>query len=299
MEYRLDQQACQDFGRSSSAEWLLTNGTGAYAMGTASGASTRKYHGHLVASVAPAGSRLLLLANYEAHVQTDGAPIGFCTNQYVGAVHPEGFKLLEEFACGESCFWRYAAGGVKMEKRHVLHQGVNACSTFFKNTGERPFRLVLRPLVAHKGYHDNFHEGHGYPESLRFPENGTVVEHGGTGLHLHHPGAQRIPVEGWYYRFQYKRDAERGLPDQGDLFCPCELTYEIFPGEEICVVASDYGETNPWEIASELVSESMPQKLARAAKQYLVQMGGRKSLIAGYPWFTDWGRDSMISLPGI
>jgi predicted glycogen debranching enzyme len=299
MDYRVDQQACGEFEKSSRTEWILTNGIGGYAMGTVSGASTRKYHGHLVAAGVPAGSRTVLLANYECFIQTDGQPEGLCTNQYVGAVHPKGYKHLVEFACGDSCLWRYEALGARLEKEHILHQGVNACTTLFRNTGDRPFKLILRPLVAHKGYHDNFHESHGYPESLRFPEQQTVVDHGGTALFLHHPGAQRIPVEGWYYRFQYMRDAERGLPDTGDLFCPCELSYEIFPGEEIHIVASDYGETNPMGPFDEPVAESTGQKLRKSARHYIVEMGGRKSIIAGYPWFTDWGRDSMISLPGL
>ncbi|MBX7131727.1 MAG: amylo-alpha-1,6-glucosidase [Fimbriimonadaceae bacterium] len=302
MRISLDARQCRNFEVSSRREWLLTNGIGGFAMGTASGANTRRYHGHLVAATVPPTTRTSLLGNIEAAVQTDGNPIGLSCNQYQGAVYPEGHLYLEGFTATDRFVeWHYKAQGVRISKTLAMHPGQNAVTIRYRNDGAIPCGLTLRPLVLHRSYHASFRVQEGYPQALLFPKNKTILENGGVTLFLRHEGAQRVPAVGWYYRFEYPRELERGLDPKEDLFCPCELRYELLPGEEAVIVASTEERVSP--LAPPDLSPTGPvslgDQLRDAAAPFFVETKKRASIIAGYPWFTDWGRDTMISIPGL
>lgn len=302
MRYALNDQQCQNVDVSSRREWLLTNGLGGFAMGTACGINTRRYHGHLVAATHPPTERTVLLAQIDATVQGEGNPIGISSNQYPGAIFPEGYQFQQGFSVTEEmAVWTFRAGGLSIEKSLVMHQGVNAVTIHYRNTGKKPFLLTLRPLVCHKFYHANFSEHAGYPHSLQFPKDATVVTDGGISIYLRHAGAQRMPVEGWYFRFEHAREIERGLDPRDDLFCPCELKYEMLPGEAIALVASDIPNVAPLDrpAPAEGAEFRLTPMLQQAAAPFFVETADRSSIIAGYPWFTDWGRDTMISIPGL
>jgi predicted glycogen debranching enzyme len=270
-------------------------------MGTASGVNTRRYHGHLIAATTPPTGRMVLLAAIDAFVQSGANPMGISANQYPGTIHPEGFHYLRRFSVDRVASWRYRAAGLEVVKRIGMHPGVNAVTIEYENVGSGPLRLTLRPLVCHKDHHGDFFESPHYPERLLFPPNDTCVVSGDVALHLHHKGADRSPVQGWYYRFEQEREKERGLSHRGDLFCPCELQYDLAPGEKAILVASTEAGVAPIP----LVEEEGPREfrltpmLREAAERFFVATGDRASIIAGYPWFTDWGRDTMISLPGL
>lgn len=301
MRYTVDEAQCRALEASSNLEWVLPNGIGGFAMGTVSGINTRRYHGHLIAATHPPAERTLLLASIEASVQADGTPIWISANQYPGSIFPEGYVYLESFSVGEGAEWVYRTGRLRIRKRLSIHPGTNACTVRYENLGNSSVMLTLRPLVAHRSYHGNFRESPHYPEHLEFPKSRTVVGHAGVKLILSHPGAQRLPVQGWYYRFEHAREQERGLDGREDLYCPCELRYELLPGEEAVLTASE-GEkvVKPAVLDDEPAGTfSLGQALRDAAGKFLVSGGGRTSVIAGYPWFADWGRDTMIALPGV
>lgn len=297
--YHLDAAQCKNFDLSSRREWLLTNGLGGYAMGTASGANQRRYHGLLVAAVEPPSTRMVLLANVECEVTAGGQPIGLSTNQYQGAVHPDGYQYLESFSVGSTAVSKYRAEGMQLERTVALHPQVNAVDLIYRNCGNKAFELVLRPLVAHKFYHDNFRVMEQYPDGLAFPPQRTIVAHEGVELVLSHEGARRTPTVGWYYRFEYQREVERGLDPRDDVFCPCELHYDLAPGESITLVASLGEAVAPLSVLPlDTPGSTLGDQLRDAASKYVVTTDRRTSIIAGYPWFTDWGRDTMIALPG-
>jgi predicted glycogen debranching enzyme len=300
MAYVLDDQACKNPEVSTRREWLLTNGLGGFAMGTASGINTRRYHGHLVAATQPPATRMVLLAGVDAFVQTDANPTGISANQYPGTIFPEGYLYLNAFSAGEAAVWQYRGPGMAVDKVLRIHPGQNAVTLEYINLTDAPLLLTLRPLVCHKFYHANFYEQPGYPQNLAFPKNGTVVEQDGVSLFLDHPGAQRSPVQGWYYRFEHARETERGLDPSDDLFCPCELRYELLGGERAVIVAATQTGVKPLPPAAKEDSADyrIQPQLEAAARKFIVQTKERTTLIAGYPWFTDWGRDTMISLPG-
>jgi len=302
MDYRLPEVACRNLDVASRREWLLTNGIGGFAMGTVSGANTRRYHGLLVAAVRSPAHRVVLLANLEAFVETDGLPIGLSTNFYQGSVYPEGYQFLDAFSVGNFAEWNYRVQGAKIRRRVGLHQGINAVTIAYENTGSKPIALTLRPLVCHKFYHDNFRVHDGYPQAIVFPKERSLVEHDGIPINIVHPGAQRTPSSGWYYRFHYEREVERGLDCRDDLYCPCELRYELMPGEDATIVVADDNIPGPLTFSDPEIPASPAQTediLAQATRYFLVRANDRSTVIAGYPWFTDWGRDTMISLPGL
>lgn len=267
-------------------------------MGTVSGANTRRYHGLLVAATEPPAVRMVLLANLEVTVSFGAEQVGLSTNQYVRAIHPQGYATLESFEVDEAAVWTHQVGGNTLVKTVRVHPNENAATITFENRGSAPCQLSVRPLVCHKFYHDNFRLADFYPEFLVFPDSRTVVSHQGVSLYLEHPGAERATSTGWYYRFENERELERGLDPLDDLFCPCELRYLLVPGDKAVLVASTSEGTKPLLEPSPARPAELVSHLKSAAEKYVVHTQDRVSIIAGYPWFTDWGRDTMIALPG-
>jgi predicted glycogen debranching enzyme len=302
MIYSLDEQQCRNVEVSTRKEWVLPNGIGGYAMGTASGINTRRYHGHLIAATTPPTGRMVLLANIDAFIQAGVNPLGISANQYPGAMYPEGFHYLRGFSVGKAACWHYRAAGLEIIKRLFVHPGENATTIEYENVGTQAYTLTLRPLVCHKSHHGEFLEDPSYPDDLSFLAQETVIRRGDVECHLRHAGAHRTPVQGWYYRFEHQREIDRGLPPRDDLFCPCELAYRLQPGERAILVASTEAGVEPLPIEVEEPSNEFRMSVLlkdAAAKFFVAAPSGRSTILAGYPWFTDWGRDTMISLPGL
>jgi glycogen debranching enzyme len=300
MLYTLNEADCKSLDISTRREWILTNGLGGYASGTASGINTRRYHGLLVAATQPPAGREVLLAAIDAFIGHGPDKFGISSNQYPGAIFPEGFLYLRSFTFNNSATWIYEAKGLKAQRTIHMFRGANAIRIDYQNIGDKTFDLTLRPLVCHKPYHTNFRERPGYPAHIQFLPGMTAIENDGIPLVIRHEGATREPVQGWYYRFEHAREAERGLDSRDDLYCPCEFDYELDPGQTISLFAAlgDFtppiGEPTATDDSSDLL-----EALKAAARNFIVETPRRASIIAGYPWFTDWGRDTMVSLPGI
>ena len=301
MRFTLDESQCGNLDVSAQREWLLTNGIGGYAMGTAAGIATRRYHGHLIAATTPPTGRSLLLATIDAFVQGSGTPVGISANQYPGAIYPEGFHYLRRFeAAKEYVRWTFRTSAGEVTKELRIHQGTNATTVRYRNTGKARLLLTLRPLTANRDHHGEFFANGGYPEKVEFLESVVRIDSGGTSLYLGHEGASRAPDDGWYYRFEHAREIERGLSPRDDLFCPCELKWDLGPGEEAVLVAADFPQAVALPAApDEPDARDVGAMLRQAAEHFLIQTPNRRTVIAGYPWFTDWGRDTMISLPGL
>lgn len=277
-------------------EWVLVNGLGGFAMGTAAGIATRRYHGHLVAAVRPPADRWVLLDTIEATIETPSGSYGVSANQYPGAIHPEGYRWIEDFAADErQVTWSLAGPGWKLRKTIELAWGENRVVVSYTNEGTTPVGLTLRPLVSHRPYHSNFSVRADYPERMEIDVEALMIRDRGVVLRIDHPGARRELVQGWYYRFERARETERGLPDRDDLYCPCELTYRLMPGES-AVISASHLDGPRVELAP---SETDENPLLRAAHKFWIETQSRTSILAGLPWFTDWGRDTMIALPGL
>lgn len=311
MTYQIEGEACRNLALGRHLEWLLTNGLGGFAMGSVSGINTRRYHGLLVAAIRPPAERVLILAGIEAGIYKGDETNWISANEYSGVIHPEGHRFIEGFEVDGQAIWRIAVGEARIEKSIQMDLGCNQTTICYKNTGESAIHLVLRPLVAIRDYHGNFAFDARFPEKCEFEEGTTGIQHEVTRVCLGHTGATRSPVQGWYYRFNHVREDERGLDPGDDLYCPCELGYVLKPGECAEVTASatlagELGGGQPegpthrgLETPVQVADDEVERKLIQAASKFLVTASGRTSIIAGYPWFTDWGRDTMISLPGI
>src|SRR5262249_32477657 len=144
-------ETCTDYARSSRLEWLVANGTGAFAMGTVAGANTRRYHGHLVASLQPPVERMVTLARLEETVLAAGGDQPLSVNQYPGTLHPDGYRRLAGFRLAPDPIWSWTVDAVEIEKRLTLVPGEQTVLIHYRSSA--PARLRIEPLLAFRDYH--------------------------------------------------------------------------------------------------------------------------------------------------
>ncbi len=291
-----DRGVCGDLAAALKHEWLETNGLGGFASSTIAGANTRRYHGLLVAATQPPAVRHLLLSKMEETLVVDGARFELSTNLYPGVVHPDGYRYLTQFRLDPSPVFTFEAGGASIEKRVFMVQGENTVVVEYR--ASTACGLELRPLIAFRGYHDltqaNRELNSAFDES-----DGLVSIQPYASLPRLWFGhnAKAIDKQGvWYFNFEYPIERERGLDFHEDLFCPFVLRFDLKAGEPATVIASTLAHRVDDAVTRR---EAAADPLHAAADQFIVRRGQFQSVIAGYPWFADWGRDTMIALPGL
>jgi predicted glycogen debranching enzyme len=307
-------EVCRDFSRSSRLEWLETNGLGGFAMGTASGANTRRYHGLLVAALRPPVERHVLLARLEETATFEGVPFPLAANEYPGAIHPQGHLRLAGFALDPWPTWTWEVGGAVVTRRLFLVRGEDTLVVSWRST--RAGRLRVEPLLAFRDYHALARANDALDGAAR--AGGGVVRlrpyPGLPELRLHHSAGPFEPGGEWRRDLEYALERERGLDSREDLWRAGALDLELAPGGAAWLVATlgdaGYDDLAVARIEREERARRTPARrrpgsrlLARleaAADAYVVRRaGGLPTIVAGYPWFTDWGRDTMIALPGL
>jgi len=311
------RKVCQDHARSSRLEWLETNGAGGFAMGTVAGTNTRRYHGLLVASLRPPVDRQLLLSRLDEVVSGDGMPdVPLATNQYPGTLAPSGYARLIEFRIDPFPTWTFDVGGAHVEKQLFLVPGEQTVVVTYRATRRR--RIGISPFLAFRDYHSLSHANPSLDGSLREErtESALVVRvrpySGLPELALHAtPGARLLNDAGWYYDTEYLAELDRGLDFREDLWKLGTLQLEAEPDRPVFIAATIGPRRFDAKAVAELADAVREQRRSRsgdpflarlelAADQFLVRRADRKpTVIAGYPWFTDWGRDTMIALPGL
>lgn len=314
---QLDPEICSDFEGSASREWLETNGIGGYASSSISGANTRRYHGLLVAATRPPLGRLVLLSKFEETVIINGETYELSTNQYPSKIHPDGYKYLKQFRLDPFPIWTFEVGGFTIEKSVFMVYGENTTVIQWKvkqsPVSDQPPALELRPLLAFRDHHHLRHEDSNFDGSY-FVEGKTVslapykemprifFEH--NAAELEHQGH-------WYRDLEYRCEQERGFDFSEDLFQPFSLRFDL--SSEATVIAStepkqiaDVDELCNYEIARRKnlidmssAKDEFAKQLVLAADQFIVARGSGHTVIAGYHWFSDWGRDTMIALNGL
>ena len=313
---KFDRTICSDFGMASSREWLETNGIGGFASGTVSGSNTRRYHGLLTAATKPPLGRVTLLSKFEESLFFNGVEIKLSADQFPGVVEPNGYLLIKEFRLDPFPIWTYEIDGVELEKRIFMAHGSNAtvCRWTFLGGVPEGITLVLKPLLSFVDYHSLQHES----ETSRFVsmiEEGKVsvqIEGGETKLYFLHNGTGVAETGFWYKNFEYAIERERGFDFLEDLFQPFEISFDISAGAATVVASAedvarvDYSALESAEIKRRrsLIKKSgsvteMEKQLVLAADQFIVARGSGETVIAGYPWFSDWGRDTMIAFNGL
>jgi predicted glycogen debranching enzyme len=318
-----------DFALAESREWLCTNGIGGFASGTVAGSLARRYHGLLVAALAPPLGRTLLAAKLEETLTYGGVTWELGANRWQsGAVTPEGHRFIERF-CLESGgpVWTYACADALLEKRVWMEQGANTTYVQYRLLrGFAPAALEIKALVNYRDYHATT-RAVGWRMQVEVAPGGLVVTafDGARQLRLMAEGARAEPSQEWYRGYELRREAERGLDHYDDHLHAGTFHASVAPGASITVVLS--AEREPaldregawrrqeryaaatlarWEkTATEaLRAPAWVPQLVLAADQFVVRRPlpaspEGLSVIAGYPWFGDWGRDTMISLPGL
>ncbi len=317
LEWVLARETCADFERATDYEWLETNGLGGWASSTAAGAHTRRYHGLLVAATAPPVGRMVLLSRLDETVATPEGRFELAASRFPGAIHPRGFEHLTSFRRSLFPSFEYACGGVRLRKTVASVNGENTTLILYEVlAAPGPFLLELRPFFAGRDYHALVHANSSVHRDGEFA-GGTLAYQSYDGVprvFLRAPGSAYRPEPDWYYGFEYAREEERGLDFREDLFTPGVLTIPLAPGARLGVIAStaDPAGWTAWDLlaverrrreaeaAAFGNSDPLCRALAAAADQFVVRRGeGLRTVIAGYHWFSDWGRDTMISLPGL
>lgn len=309
-----DARLCQNLGEASQREWLETNGLGGYASGTVAGLHTRRYHGLLVAALRPPVARTLLLSKFEETLIVDGERFELSVNRYPDAIHPQGHRLLQRFHIDPFPVWTFLTCGVKLHKCVFMPHGENTVVVEYAIEGGLA-QLELRPLIAFRDYHATTHCNDALRPQLGISAGLVRIEPyaGLPPLHLAHNAAAVESGAGWYFRFQYEREKERGLDFEEDLFNACALRFELAEDTPARVIAStdvcdmrsvDQRRVAEQERRRQIAARSpstnaLAISLTAAADHYVVRRGDFHTIIAGYHWFADWGRDTMIALPGL
>jgi predicted glycogen debranching enzyme len=319
----MTQRPILEFGRdvlshadeSLEREWLETNGIGGFASSTIWGANTRRYHGLLVAATKPPVGRMVLLSKLEELVIVDGKRFELSTNRYPGVLHPQGFAYLVCFRLDPFPVFRYEVGEILIEKTIFMVHGENTTVVQYTIVGDQGCSLEIRPLVAFRDYHGLTHENAAL--GSEFTDDGKHVSFqpydGVPTLFFRYENGSLEKTGDWYRNFEYDRERERGLDFLEDLFNPFLVETELNSGATTSIVAS----TSPQEardfnllreqelqrrrevVARVSFENPLASMLVKAADHYIVKRGRGQTILAGYHWFSDWGRDTMIALPGI
>jgi predicted glycogen debranching enzyme len=319
---------------AESREWLVTNGIGGFASGTAAGTSTRRYHGLLMASLQPPTDRTLLVAGLDETVRCGEKKFPLATNRWLsGNVSPTGYLQIESFHLeGTKPVWRYALADTLLEKRVWMKQGENtAVVEYTLARGNSPVEIEGKILVSYRDFHATTH-GDGWQMKIDPVGQGirVVAFEGATPFYLNSASAVFEPRHEWYRDFFLPVERERGLDDHEDRLLAAVFHARLAVGEKLTLVFSTEPQAlldgeqartlqsnHDWKLfqawqkkhaeASVTPAEEEPGwlwQLVLAADQFIAKRAlsddtDGLTVIAGYPWFCDWGRDTMIALPGL
>ncbi len=316
---QFNQETCGNLDAALRREWLETNGLGGFASSSITGLNTRRYHGLLVAATRPPVGREVLLSKLEETLLINGQPFDLSSNRYPGVVHPQGFRYLTNFRLDPFPIFTFEVEGTVIEKTVFMVHGENTTVVQYelKSTTQPPrsLHLEIRPLVAFRDYHSTTHANgamNAYVEEK--PGLAAVTPYQGLPtLYLAHNAVELQKTGDWYRNFEYDVERERGLDFVEDLFNHFILRFDLLSNGQALIVASieprEVARANAYRkgeikrrqavVQGSPLKDEFAQTLTAASDQYIVARGDKKTVIAGYHWFSDWGRDTMISLPGL
>lgn len=302
-------------------EWLLTNELGAYASGTVVGCNTRRYHGLLVATTTPPTGRVVTLSTVMEELEAGGERHELAVNEFPGAVARCGLSYLRQFRNDHAATFVYRVGEMELIKEVLLSDAANAVVVRYTLHGGSGV-LRVRPFAAMRDFHHLRNRDDAARITFETTDEGLVIQDRSSelpGLYVISREATVEPSPDWWYRFRYRVDAERGQDCLEDLYTPGVLRYEMSDGES-CQFTAGLGSPRPVGFETtravrqrrlERIVETLgdqadetTRRLAGAADAFVVRRSfpGRAdsaTILAGYHWFADWGRDTFIALPGL
>ncbi|GAC1633760.1 MAG: amylo-alpha-1,6-glucosidase [Candidatus Acidiferrum sp.] len=327
---QFERTVCNDFAAASSREWLVTNAIGGFASGTIAGCSTRRSHGLLLAALHPRVGRAQLVAALDEIVSCGGSTYESAVHEWAsGAIAPQGHQFIESFRLdGTIPTWIYAFGDARLEKRIWMRQGEN--TTYVRYTlpsASSPVQFQAKALVNYRDFHGATHAGN-WQMRVEPAQHGVRISayDGAVPFYLQSLEASIVPQHVWYRDCFWRAERDRGLEDREDHLFAAEFSVTLEAGKSITVVftteestlldgtsalseqiAHDSGILENFASSFSKDGAAFPDslnQLALAADQFLVKRAipgdpDSHGVIAGYHWFGDWGRDTMIALPGL
>jgi predicted glycogen debranching enzyme len=332
-ELELGREICGLLDAAEQREWLVTNGIGGFASGTVSGNLTRRYHGLLVAALHPPVGRMQLVAKLDETARYDAADYALGTNRWAsGAIEPQGHVHIESFRLdGTSAIWKFAIGDALLEKRVWMQHGENTTYVQYAMLrGSQSIELELRTLINYRNFHSNTHAGdwHMKTDSVQSGLQITAFEVA-IPFYLLSADAEVEARHDWCRDYFLPLEKYRGLDDREDYLLAAIFRATLKANQSVTVVFSMNANAaldgdvaraqnakresdllDQWSSSDATVASAAPswvRQLILAADQFVVKRdmpdasdnSDGKSVIAGYHWFADWGRDTMIALPGL
>ena len=276
------------------AEWLEADGRGGFASGTVDGVRTRRYHALLLTATTPPTGRVVLVNGIEAWVETAAGRFALTTQRYApDTLYPDGAGRLASFTAAPWPTWRFDVPGAAIEQ--TLFVARDTGETVLRWQSDRPARLIVRPLLSGRDYHALHHENPAF--AFATAQDGTAL------VWRPYPGLPAITARGnftwtdapeWYRQFLYTAERDRGLECVEDLASPGEFTWDLAAAAHLILRAGEAG--------GETVVALAAGEQARRPDPALAYIAGREAgltILAGFPWFTDWGRDTFIAMRGL
>ncbi|MCC6406318.1 MAG: glycogen debranching enzyme family protein [Planctomycetes bacterium] len=299
-----------------ATEWLETDGLGGYSMGTTALTRTRRYHALLVHALVPPAERVVLVNGFDAWIETAHGRFAVSSQRYApDALAPDGAARVESFTCEPWPRWTFALeDGTRVEQELVRVRGTTlAVVSWRRVAGTGRATLVVRPFLSGRDHHALQRENDA-------PQLSAIVlgERVDWHTYAHLPAvaslanAEYVHRSFWYRDFLYAEERARGHDCVEDLASPGELRFDLGAGEAHWLVGTAPAldavqrESKSAREAAQKLRErerrrraAFPTRLARSADDFFVRRGTGLSIVAGYPWFTDWGRDTFIALRGL
>ena len=325
MPIRFGREICGDPYAAEAREWLVTNGIGGYASGTIAGMLTRHYHGLLIAALNPPVGRTLLLTKLDETVSYSQKRYPLFTNRWAdNVIDPRGYLHIESFELdGTIPTWTFAIGDALLTKQVWMEQGEN--TTYIHYTlqrGSGPLNLAIKGLINYRDHHGGSVTGDWQVDAVTQGIRITPFPEAVPFFIL--SSANPLVRRQWHRNFELVLEQYRGLDDREDHLHVVDFDTTLAPGQSFTVVASTHATVDlnglqalerqrqheqtlrdRWQTAHpQVTAPEWIEQLVLAADQFIVSRPSStnpegKTIIAGYPWFSDWGRDTMISLPGL
>lgn len=313
-----------------NSEWLLTNGIGGFASSSVVGCNTRRYHGLLCAATLPPVGRIMMLNRIGELLYLNGRKDQFAElsiNQFGNSLHPRGERFLRKFQLGRSARWEYEVEGVHIVKELQFLWKQNAIGLRYQiqPQAKQNVELHLLPFVSMRDFHA-LRRSAGLQYDVTCDVWQMSIAQGSNKLHLRTDSGRFERRSDWWYGQTYTVETERGQDDAEDLYVPGVLIHDFSKSSTVTMWAGvDGPNLYDWDqelarrpetmgrkwVAGSSVNNSADtsssttiRRLSRAAADFVVERkrpdgSPGTTIIAGYPWFADWGRDTMISLPGL
>ena len=291
-------------------EWLEADAFGGFASGTAGTERTRRYHALLLTATQPPAGRMVLVNGVEAWLEDASGQtrIPLSMQRYgSGSVWPDPSDSLLSFDTDPWPTWRFQVGDNHILTAELFVAKQSAQTVLRWRLEGEVFTLKVRPLLSGRDYHALHHENHAFNfsytatgDQVRWQAYGDVpaVVAASNGSYVHAPD--------WYRNFCYTVERERGMDFNEDLATPGIFSFDLSLGEAVLVLSANVGaKTNATDTAKQLDRIERTRRAAfatplhRSADAYIVARNAGSTILAGFPWFTDWGRDTFIAMRGL